>query len=197
MQKKLKRFWALLLLSLISTFAFGETSNHLSHLRSKFPFGLLGDDYGVLTINDLALNACHFKPESFVPGVLTPYEYWQCFESNALSLTYRQKRSIDGEGIFGRVTLKVYKDQLLHEFIESRPSPARESRRFARNLKKLIRDSSHVCISASYIEHNLDKSGQKTALGIFHRLKSTKGYEGEAGRFTNKIRRAYCPKINL
>lgn len=46
----------------------GAENAHLDKLKSMFPNGLLSDDYGVLTQNDLALNACRLKPPPFIPG---------------------------------------------------------------------------------------------------------------------------------
>lgn len=191
------RSGALLFLSLISNFAFGAPTAHLLNLKSKFPYGLVGDDYEVLTINDLALNACHIEPEPFVPGGFTPYEYWQCFRSKTISAVCGNIGILDGEGVFGRVAVKVSADHIMHKFIESRPSPVRDCQGFAKDLKKLLRGTTYACISASYIKHELDKSGQKTSFGIFHRMKTRKGYEGENGQWTKKIRRDYCPNIQL
>ncbi len=156
-----------------------------------------GGHYGVLTINDLALNACHIMPEAFVPGRFTPYEYWQCFRSKTISSDCGNIGVLDGEGVFGRVAVKVYADHIMHKFIEFRPWPVRDCRSFAKDLKKLTQGTSYACISASYIKHDLDKSGQKTSFGIFHRMKTRKGYEGENSRWTEKIRRDYFPNIQL
>ena len=43
------------------------THNHLSELKEKFPYTLLGDDYGLLTVNDLATNSCGRFSELFNP----------------------------------------------------------------------------------------------------------------------------------
>lgn len=65
---------------LSSVLAGGADNAHLAKLKSKFPNGLLSDDFGGLTIKDLALNACRLKPPPFVPGATDSYEYWICFE---------------------------------------------------------------------------------------------------------------------
>lgn len=58
MRKVLIGISPLLPLYQASPVARGSTSDHLTELKSKYPYGLLSDDYGVLTLNDLALNAC-------------------------------------------------------------------------------------------------------------------------------------------
>ncbi len=178
--KKIIYHLFIILLGLISNIAFGAPADHLLSLKSKYPYGLIGDDYGVLTIGDLALNARHIKPEPFVPGKFTPYEYWQCFKSKAILSECESIGMIDGEGVFGRVSVKVYANQINHKFIESRPWPVRECRSFVKDLKILLRGTSHACISASFIENDIDNSGQKSSIGIFHRMKTRKGYEGES-----------------
>ena len=67
---------------LFSASTLSASTNHLKELNTKFPYGLLGDDYGILTTDDLAINTCRFKPHPFPPETwTTPFEYWQCFES--------------------------------------------------------------------------------------------------------------------
>src|ERR1700681_3643600 len=87
----------------VAIFAFGTTLEHLRMLQSKYPYGLLGDDYGILTISDLALNACHVKPEPFVPGNFTPYEYWLCFENKLILVACEDCGFLEEEGAVGRV----------------------------------------------------------------------------------------------
>ncbi|MBI3535760.1 MAG: hypothetical protein HY072_09790, partial [Deltaproteobacteria bacterium] len=56
-------------------------SNHLKELHTQYPYGLLGEDYGILNIDDLAMNTCEIiKPEPFSIQS-NAYPYWQCFPS--------------------------------------------------------------------------------------------------------------------
>jgi hypothetical protein len=193
MRKALMVILVLYPLSQALAVAHGSTSAHLTELKSKYPYGLLNDDYGDLTLNDLALNACHIKPEAFVPGALHPYEYWLCFESKSVLATCEDQNFSNEDGHVGRVELDVQDQQIVYQFIESRPWPIQDCKNFVKTLKSLMRGTSHACISASYIDK--EERGKKERIGIFHRLKTKKGCEGEACVLTEKARSEYCPDL--
>jgi hypothetical protein len=173
-----------------------SSTSHLTELKSKYPYGLLNDDYGVLTLNDLALNACRIKPEAFVPGALHPYEYWLCFESKSILATCEDQNFSNEDGHVGRVEVDAQDHQITYQFIESRPWPIRDCRRFVKSLKNLMRGTSYTCISASYIgKEERNERGQMERVGIFRRLKTKKGCEGEECVLTEKARREYCPDL--
>ncbi len=176
----------------------GVASEHLAELKSKYPYGLLSDDYGVLKVEDLALNACHIKPESFVPGALNPYEYWICFESKKIFVACEDQNFSNEDGRVGRVEVEARAHQIVYQFIESRPWAIRACRNFVRRLKNLVQGTSHVCISASYIgKEERNERGQMERIGIFNRIKTHRGCEGKECVFTEKIRQEYCPDLKL
>lgn len=196
MRKSLKPLRATFFLFLASGSAFGLPTDHLSEINSKFPYGLLGDDYGVLSVNDLALNACHFKPEPFVSNLLTPYEYWQCFANESISLSCNPVGSLeDVGGPAARVVVWAHKGQVKYEFFEQRPWSLKSCKNFVRDLRKLMNGTTHSCISASYFGGEVDKSDNKLFTGLLNRFKTRKGCEGEACEFTDKVRREYCPDL--
>ena len=197
MREGLKTAWIILCLFFISSSAFGVSANHLMTLKSKFPYGLLGDDYGVLTINDLALNACQVRPRPFVPDSVAPYEYWQCFETKTISVGCKDIGFLEEEGLVGRVVVTTKANQIKHEFFEPRPWPLRECKNFVKRLRILINGNLHACISATFIGNELDKSGQNVLRGFLNRLKTRKGCEGEECRLTAKFRRENCPDLKF
>src|SRR5437868_1384821 len=95
MRQRLINGSPLLLLCLRLSLAFGASDNHLAELQTRFPYGLLGDDHGILTLKDLARNACEVIPRPFNSSSTHyyPYEYWQCFKSKSISF------SCDSNGI--------------------------------------------------------------------------------------------------
>lgn len=196
MRKALTVFLTPLFLILLSVPALG--SGHLEDLKSKFPYGLLGDDYGVLFVSDLTLNACHFKPEPFVPGAMTPYEYWQCFENGSISVECDHKGSLeDMGGPAGWVVIRVSGDQTTHEFIERRPWDLKDCNDFVSDLKKLMLGTIHSCISASYIENDKSEAGRKSFIGFLGRFKTRKGCAGEECELTDQVRKEYCPDLKI
>jgi hypothetical protein len=175
-----------------------SASEHPTELKSKYSFGLLTDDYGVLTTKDLALNACHIKAEPFVPGVTNPFEYWLCFESKTVSSTCDDQSFSNEDGHVGRVTVKARDHQFSYDFIESRPWPIHDCKSFTKTLKNLVQGTSHTCISASYIsKEEKNERGHMERIGIFNQMKTRKGCEGEECVFTEKVRKEYCPDLKL
>lgn len=168
------------------------TSGHLRELRSRYPYGLLSDDFGVLTINDLALNACRIKPIPLVPGALNPYEYWICFESKAILAICEDQNFSNEDGRVGRVIIEAHNDEGSYQFIESRPWPIRDCIGFVKAVENLIQGTTHSCISSSYIDRD-----KKEYMGIFHRIKTAKGCEGEECILTDRIKKENCPDSDV
>lgn len=183
-------------LFLFSAVAQNTASEHLFELKSKYPYGLLGDDYGVLTIKDLALNACRIKPELFVFGTLNPYEYWLCFDSKTIIAFCEDQNFSNEDGHIGRVKVKAQDHKGIYQFMAGRPWPIQDCKNFVKTLKHIILGTSHACISASHInKEEKSKSEQTEYIGIFHRLKTKKGCEGEECMFTEQIRKKSCPDL--
>lgn len=188
-------FFCLLLSSIVTQ---GTDNAHLAKLKSKFPNGLLSDDYGVLTLKDLALNACRLKPPPFISGATYSYQYWICFERKNVLPTCDDEGVDETEGHIGRVNIEASNQEMTYQFFESRPWPIRDCRSFVKDLKRIMKGISHACISASGItkEEKNDK-GQMERIGFLHRFKTRKGCEGEECELTKKFKKEYCPEFEL
>src|SRR4051812_27834012 len=81
MRKTLKAF---LILSIAVSFHARASTSHLNQIKAKYPFALLGDDHGILTEDDLAINSCAAEPIQFSPQEIS-YSYWQCFPTRIMS----------------------------------------------------------------------------------------------------------------
>ena len=76
MQKIITSLFVCYLITSLSACASQQTL-HLRQLKEDFPFGLLGDDYGILNKDDLAINTCNVEEvEAFPPRDVSPYAYW-------------------------------------------------------------------------------------------------------------------------
>ena len=174
--------------------ACSTVSSHLTELKSKYPYGLLNDDFWVLSLNDLALNACRVNPSPFVPGNLNPYEYWICFESKKILAVCEDQGFSNEDGRVGRVIIDAKDCDLSYHFFESRPWSIQDCMRFVTEVNNLVSGTSHACISASYIDkEDMNDKGQKERKAIFHRIKTNKGCEGENCVFTEKVKKENCP----
>ena len=178
---------------LISNPAFARPSDHLQVLKSKYPYGLIGDDYGILSIQDLALNACHFDPIPFAPNSLNPYQHWQCFENKKISLSCEDIDSIpDYGGPAARVVVNAVAGNTTHQFIESRPWPLGECRSFLKSLRVIMKGTTHSCISGYNFGAEENKNGIKESIAMLGRFKTRRGCEGQECELTEKIKREYC-----
>jgi len=198
MWNSLKGSFIVFLLLQATFFAYGAESTHLKKLKSKFPNGLLSDDYGVLTLKDLALNTCRIKPPPFVPGTLHVYEYWICFGNKNISPTCDDEGIDDTEGHIGRVNIEARNHELTYQFFEQRPWPFKDCKSFVNDLKRIMKGTLHACISASSITNEArNERGQMERVGILHRFKTRKGCEGEECELTQEFKKEYCPELKL
>jgi len=193
MWKGLIRATVYLSLFQVSVNACRTPSSHLTKLKSKYPYGLLNNDFGVLTLNDLALNACRISPSPFVPGDLNPYEYWICFESKKIIAICEDQEFSNEDGRVGRVIVDAKDHELTYHFLESRPWAIRDCRKFVTDVNHLVSRTTHACISASYIDEAVNDKGQKERGAVFHRIKTLEGCEGEECEFTEEIKQRDCP----
>ncbi len=199
MRKKLISISTLFLLSFLSVFAFAGSKNHLAELNAKFPYGLLGDDHGVLTVNDLAINACDVEARPFTADTsYYPYAYWQCFESKSISFNCDSNGTSDkDEGVMGLIVLKISTDHIQHEYMERRLWPIKECRSFLKDAKALLKGVRYACISGSFIENETDHLGYQSTSWIFEKIKTKKGCEGHDCEFTKRFKQDNCPNMKL
>ncbi len=190
---------AMLTLYLISSLAFGATSHHLEELKSKFPYGLLSDDHGILTLDDLASNACNAKPKPFSPSSHS-YQYWQCFESKNISFDCDSNGVPDKhEGVMGLIVVKASNQQVQHDYIEHRLWPIKECKSFLKDAAILLKGTQYACISGSFITEDVNRSAHPSIHPSmswqFERIKTIKGCEGRGCDFTKGFKRENCPRL--
>jgi hypothetical protein len=181
-----------------SAFSFGAPSDQSTDFKLKFPHGLLGDDYGILTLNDLELNACYVRPRPFDPDASEyyPYEYWRCFKSQNVLLSCDSNGIPDKyEGVLGLIVIKVSVGQEQNEYINSRFWPIKECKGFLKDAATLLKGTEHVCISGSFIKKEKKRAGHSVNSWIFGRMKTKKGCEGKECVLTDKAKLESCPDL--
>ena len=188
----------LLIFCLISGVAFGAVE-HLTELKSKFPYGLLSDDYGILTVNDLAVNACIAEPRPFnTDNRYYPYEYWQCFESKTISFNCDSNGVPNKqEGVMGLIVMRASINHIKYEYIERRLWPIKDCKGFLKDTRALLKGIQHACVSGSFIGNETNHLGHQTSSWIFERIKTKKGCEGHDCKFTRQFKQDSCPDMKL
>jgi hypothetical protein len=151
-------------------------SKHQKELLSHFPYGLLTDDYGILNLDDLKINACEAIPTPFSgKKTSTPYPYWQCFEvKNSKMVCEPGKYDPHEQEFMSMLVVSGSRDGELHEFISRRPIPIRSCRRYQRVWQKFTKNERHVCVSGAEPDKEI-KDETIVWVWIFGRYKTKKG----------------------
>ena len=175
MWKKIIFGLAFLSLFLQSNDVFAE-KEHLEKLKSKYPYGLLGDDYGILKVEDLAINACDRYLRPFSEEESTPYQYWQCFKVKDATISCEGGGYDEGEHTrLALLVIAAPNKNGYHEYFHDRTMPLNGCKEHVREWKRLVRAESYVCISGSFVNKEKDKAGRWVFHWDFDRFKTKKG----------------------
>lgn len=96
------------------------------------------------------------------------------------------------------MNIEARNKEMTFQFFERRPWPIRDCRIFVKDLKKIMKGTSHACVSASSItKEEKNSKGQMERIGFLHRFKTRKGCEGEECELIKKFKNEYCPELVL
>jgi hypothetical protein len=153
---------------------FAETT-HLKSLHSKYPHALLGNDFGILKEDDLAINSCTADPIPF-SKTSTSYPYWQCFEVSKTKIECDGHKYAESEKMrFSLLVLSAVTKEGNHEYFHDRMMPLGACREFIRDWKRLVKGQEYVCISGSFVNKNADETDRPVLLWDFDRFKTRRG----------------------
>lgn len=171
--------------------------NHFLDLISNFPYGLLSDDYGILSLNDLALNASKALPIPFNSKSTdnNPYQYWQCFENKNISFFCDSNGKKEKyEGVMGLIVIKINTHSNLQTYSEHRLWPIKDCRRFNKDAKVLLNRVKHVCFSGSFISQEINSMGITQINWSFERIKTKNGCEGRGCEIIEESKKVISSK---
>lgn len=152
--------------------------SHLEKLKSRYPYGLIGDDYGILNEEDIAINDCKAEATPFSRGKNLSYSYWQCFS------VIDSKITCDSTGYdsltkmeTGYVEINAKKGDEIHFYLARDPMKIRDCKAWIRTwLKRTILEK-YVCISGIDNGSHADQKDRKERYWVFDRFKTRKGCE--------------------
>lgn len=175
----------LVLIFLISSIAWSkDDSEALKGLKKEFPYGLLTDDFGILSRQDLKTNTCIAEPTPFSrENKVNPYPYWQCFEiENSKMACEIGQYDRHEKTKMSILVVSGVRDGELHEFISRRPISISSCRLYLRDWKKFTKNEKYVCVSGADSGREI-KDGKSVWVWIFGRYKTLKGcdsyFDGE------------------
>jgi len=166
--------WSFVFL-LLSVSVAGAKSTHLEKLRSRYPYGLIGDDYGVLKVEDLAVNTCNGEPAPFSEEN-GAYPYWQCFP---LKKAKMRCRSLGYDATVkmktGYMFVEGENEEGLQSYLARDARDIRFCREFLRDWKGITRGEKFVCIAGTFGRVQPAKDGHKETDWVFEKFKTRKG----------------------
>ncbi len=159
--------WQVLIIGLFAPFTVNAEVPS-AHLGARFPYGLLGDDFGLLA-------ACIATPEPFSPDS-TEYPYWQCFSVQEASFEC-DSTGYDGseKSVMAIMAIVARKNGEEHEYLSRRAIPMKGCRAHESEWKKLTARRKHVCLSGALIRIETTTEGKSVGHWIFEALKTDKG----------------------
>lgn len=146
-------------------------------MHSRFPYGLLGEDYGILSEDDLAANTCHGLPRPFSSDSYA-YPYWQCFETRetrficeSLDVKRRPQSAAPHLPVI-EVTSKTRGQQ---EFLGRRGIDADDCNEIKRSYDQLTQGTHYVCISGEFGGLDQPLSRNASSYWVLDKFKTRKG----------------------
>jgi hypothetical protein len=146
--------WGSILMLSLASSAFAE---RMPTLAEKFPEGLLTEDYGIVTEEDLKLNAWLGKTSPFNPKESSGgFCRWQCFPAKEVTPKVRTWKDEDSMGfadvIVTMCDLEIWanKKEDTQVFASRRAYEVAFCEEFKKSWRRLIRDEKAVCISGEY-----------------------------------------------
>jgi hypothetical protein len=169
--------WVSVIYLCIVSAAWAEKPSHLQELRSRYPFGLIEDDYGLLTVEDLAVNACNAETLTpFISEENGAYPYWQCFPlKDAKVRCQRAGYDPSTKKVLGYTFVEAKNKNGLQSYLARDARDLQLCRDFLRDWKKTTRGESFVCVAGSFGRVQEAKDGHKETDWVFEKYKTRKG----------------------
>ncbi len=173
--------WKKIIFLMIAGLFFLQSGNlfagaeRLKKLRSKYPYGLLGEDFGILKEEDLAIDTCIADPIPFSEAS-TSYPYWQCFEVSQTKIACEgNKYDASEKTRLALLVVSGVRKDGLHEYFHDRTMPSDACREFIRDWTRLLKGQQHVCVSGAFAKRERDKTGRLVSQWDFDRFKTKVG----------------------
>ncbi len=157
---------------------FAEASQtHLQKLLTRYPDSIIGEDYGVLDMEDLAVNSCVAKATPFRKGENTAYSYWQCFSTKDARMICSSLIDSLTKETFSYLSLEAKKNTAVESYLARGPLDIKECRSFLRLWKQKTEGERYVCASGIYVSSSILPNGWEQTNWVFDKFKTRKGCE--------------------
>lgn len=152
-----------------------KPTHHLLSAKLKFPYSLIGDDFGILNEQDLAANTCTAIPEPFSLKSIA-FPYWQCYATKDVSFECDSGGIPDPhEGMQGLIVIQVNSQNSGNDYVARRPWDISSCKEFRKRFLLLTKSTSQICISGSFMETTSKGKDEQVTSWVFDKYKTTKG----------------------
>ncbi|MDR3606844.1 MAG: hypothetical protein P4M08_05620 [Oligoflexia bacterium] len=153
----------------------GQNPNHLQSAKRKYPYSLLGDDFGILDEQDLASNTCDAYPVPFSEKSMA-FPYWQCFRTSTASFVCDDAGyDEDEKSQMAILAIDIHGQTEDHSYLSRRAIHASNCEYFRQKWKKLTGAQENVCIAGQFTEFDKTESKKREGIWTFDKFKTKKG----------------------
>ena len=131
--------------------AFADSNNSLfTHAREVYPFALIGDAYGLLKGDDLALTLCRFGPMPFNENK-GGGRYWQCFSTSKVQFDCGTPYFVENEEELQTIFAYTASEQgVVSEYLPRRHVPLSVCKSLQSSWELVAKNQKYVCLMGVY-----------------------------------------------
>jgi hypothetical protein len=178
---------AILCLFLSSTTIANAQLSHLEKLRASYPYGLIGNDYGLLTEEDLAVNTCNTLELTPFSAKNMAYPYWQCF---SLKDAKMECDSMGYDSVVkketGYMEINASNENGVQSYLARDARDMRECKSYLQKWKEKTHGEQYVCLSGSSGAFSGIRDGRKETDWVLDKFKTRKGCVSTGGECSLK-----------
>lgn len=172
MWKKIACAIFLLLISAVSCATRAQKKSTENGYRSKYPYTVLGEDYELLTEEDVAISSCVAPPSPFSLHELNVHPHWQCFSLKGSAFECAPADD-DESGPTAILAIVLKKDGFIHEYLSRRAIPLDSCKSHRDDWVRLTANQKYVCVSGEFINSKTREAHERA--WIFESYKTKKG----------------------
>ena len=162
---------------LIFCFHMLATTNVFSDFQKPQP-GLLTEDFGVLTRQEILNEIKGFHWRSYNAAEMTGYNIWQCFKKNKYKLIFRKTGdTIEGQPAHD-ANLEVFDGEKIQHYSPRHPAGTWLVQEYRRKWTKILKDAPAFCVAGEHIDEiRQSRNGKIVTINRWDlgKIKSQKG----------------------
>jgi hypothetical protein len=170
--------WKIILLALTITTVKvmpSQDSNHSSNLKKQFPYTVLNNDFGILSLNDLAVNSCVTEAVQFSEDSHA-FPYWQCFNVKDSIFKCENVGKYENSNENGAIlSIKIQNLSKNYVYLSRRAILMSTCKSFKKDWIRLTLNQKNVCLSGPFGFFENTESKQPNEIWTFDKFKTKKG----------------------